>query len=157
MRTTVAIFEDITNSVLVRFALLFGGVKTIFLTYIFDDFQFAGFLFTLVLIDCALGLFFAIRSKDYDPRAFGRFLEKVFLYFAVLSMGHVISHYTIDGQEVRTLVFMKNSVYSFMIVREATSIMKHSGKRYPGFARAILKYFRGYNEEGLPETKQNKK
>jgi phage-related holin len=155
MRTILAAVKDLENPVLVALALIFGMVKTAFTTYVFDDWKFAGFLFTMVVIDSGLGIFFAVRHKDLDPKAFGKFLEKAFFYIALLSVGHVMTHYTVSGEEIKTFAFIKNTIYNGMLIREAASILKFGGSRFK-FLVGVLKYFRGFTDEGLPESTTKK-
>lgn len=152
MKTISAILQDFGNQALIGCSVFFGVIKVYFLKYIFADFEFAGFLFSMVIFDSLLGIFFAIRNKDFDPAAFGQFMEKFVIYMAVLAVGHVITHYTVDGKPVETFAFLKSTLYSAMLIREVASILKFVGKRFPGFLRDVLKYFRGYTSEGLPES-----
>lgn len=144
-------FKDLQNDALVGISIFCAVIKTFFLTYVFADFNFAASLVVIVLFDFGLGVYFALKEKDFDPKQFGTFLEKLVVYSAVLVAGHVLTNYEIDGQKNSMFVFIKTSLYTGMIIREVASILKFAGKRFPGFAKDVLKYFRGFTSEGLPE------
>lgn len=153
MKTIELIYEDAQNPFFVLLSLIFAFFKSFFLKYVFDDFEFANFLLWAIILDTVLGVFLAIRRKDIDTDAFGKMAEKIVIYAIILSFGHLVSNYTIDGQRELTFIMVKNTLYSGMIIREGISIMSMAGRRYPGLFKNVLKYFRSYSEQGIPNSK----
>lgn len=145
---------DMLSPTFVGVSMSLGLVKTFVSTYVFSDWKFAAFLFVVVGFDTALGVLKAIREKSLDTKGIGLFLEKIVLYCAVLAVGHVLVNYKIAGMSGQDLGYIRNTLYSAMLFREVLSILKHGASKYPGMFSQVLKYFKGYDQNGVPEKKE---
>lgn len=148
MKTIQSMFADLTNTSFIMATGIFATFKFFFGKFVFADWEFAGFLFTLVMVDTLLGTIRAIRNKDFDVKQFTEFVEKIILYSAGLAVGHVFSHYTVEGERILIFSFVRDSIYAALVIREAVSILAHLYARFPtAQLRKLLSYLRGYEVE----------
>lgn len=153
MKTIQSMFTDLTNTSFIMATGIFATFKFLFGKYVFADWEFAGFLFTLVMIDTLIGVFRAIRNRDFDIKELTEFVEKIVLYSAGLAVGHSISHYTTEGERILIFVFVKDAIYTALLIRETVSILLHIYKRFPSKELlGAIKYLRGYGTDKLKNS-----
>jgi phage-related holin len=117
--------------------------------YLFNDWEFASFLLTLVLIDTGLGIWGAIAKSDLSSKKFSGFFTKIILYFIFLCVIHIATNFTANGEKVSLLSWMDIFGYTALIVRESLSILEKlariDSKLLPSW---IAKRLRDFDDDG---------
>ena len=119
------------SKTVIAVSISLAAINDAFREYFFQDWQFAYYLAILILIDTILGLWRNLKSRTISSRGFARFFEKVALYFIVLILTHVLTHFRIEGEPVRLLGWIDDSFFVAMIIREAISILENIAVIYP--------------------------
>lgn len=143
----IAVFTD-PNSLMI--ASIFAGLKVTIDKYIYSDWEFAGFLVTLVVVDSVLGFYKAWKSKSISSRAFGRVMEKVLLYSCALIAGHVVT-VVFSSKPLMAGIFewFNNLLLAGIVVRESLSIFENIAEIKPGLLPAwLMKRFRLFDDSG---------
>ena len=142
-------FTNISDKHFLAFSAAFAGLKTVFDTYIFSDWQFVIFLFSLVIVDTILGTYKAWKSKTIESRAYSRLFEKILLYSGVLVTSHILISFPISGAPNGFFGWCDDVLYCAMIVREAISIFENVGEIKPDLLpKWILSRLKRFDESG---------
>lgn len=150
MKTVVVKFfsplADIyTLAVLAQSAVVLSFVEQ----YVFKDWKYLVFLLILIGVDTAFGFYRAWRDKRVESRAWGKVIEKLFLYAGLLVTFHVLLHFTVNGEAPGWFGAIEKAVYSYIIIREAISVVEHVSILRPGlFPLWILDRLAKYKESG---------
>ncbi|QIX60873.1 phage holin family protein [Hymenobacter sp. BT18] len=125
--------------------------------YLFDDWQFLGFLFTLIMVDTGTGLLRSWRQRNVSSRAFSRIFLKVIIYLAMLVLSHIMTHFTVHGEQNVIFKWFDTFVYSVMMAREALSLLENLAAIEPTLIpKALLKRLALFAEDpdaGMRELK----
>lgn len=109
--------------------------RELFAKYIFNDWQFVGFLFVLITADTFFAMLKVIRIQGWRALSFReseRFLIKCFLYFGVLVLAHVLGNFLIHGKPFALFTWVEYFLCSYMIAREGFSVAKNINSISPG-------------------------
>lgn len=110
--------------------------RELFAKYIFNDWQFVGFLFVLITADTIFATLKVIRTQGWRSLSFKeseRFLIKCFLYFGVLVLAHVLGNFTIHGKPFTYFTWVEYFLCSYMIAKEGFSVAKNINSVGPRF------------------------
>ncbi|MVT11388.1 phage holin family protein [Chitinophaga tropicalis] len=114
--------------------------------YVFSDWEFLKFLFVIVSVDTALGLFKAIRQRQVSSKGFGMVLRKIIIYTSALVATSALTKFTVSGAPQVAFSFLGNVVFSAIMVREAISIFENIAEIDPGVLPGwILKYLQKFD------------
>ena len=117
--------------------------------YIFGDWEYLTFLILLIVGDTLLGVYLHWRNKSISADAWWKIGDKLITYMSLVIAIHILSHFTIDGVEVRALQWTKYLGYSGMIVKEAISIVTNVGKINSKLVpNALLKRLKDFDNKG---------
>jgi phage-related holin len=106
-------------------SFLGGGLITIIETFIFQDWTFLAFLSVLVMLDTALGFLVHWLKGTISSKGFSNLFVKIIIYFSMLILTHVLTHFMVDGQVLRLFSFFDEAVLSAIILRESISIVEN--------------------------------
>ena len=149
MKTLNSMFANISDKHFLAVSAAFAGIKTVFDTYIFSDWQFVLFLITLVVVDTVLGTYKAYVKKTLESRAYARLFEKIMLYGAILITSHVLISFPISGTATGLFDWVDDVLYCAMMVREAISIFENVGEIKPNLLPAwVLARLKKFDESG---------
>jgi toxin secretion/phage lysis holin len=106
--------------------------------YFFADWQFAGFLFTLILVDTATGVLRSWQKKQVSSRAFSRIFIKCLVYLLLLILAHVMTSFTIKGEVNVVFQWFDTFIYCAMMAREALSVLENLATVAPELVPKVL-------------------
>jgi phage-related holin len=113
--------------------------RELFAKYVFNDWQFFGFLFVLIVLDTILAMMKVVRAQGWRGLSFKEangFLVKCFLYFSVLVMAHSMGNFTVHGEPFTAFTWVDYFLYSYMIAKEALSVAKNVNSIKPDWVPA---------------------
>ncbi|MCA8831965.1 bacteriophage holin [Hymenobacter pini] len=116
--------------------------------YLFDDWQFLGFLMVLIVVDTITGVFRSWRQRQVSSRAFSRIFTKVLIYLALLVLAHVMTNFTVHGKVNVLFQWFDTFIYSAMMAREALSLLENLAGIEPTLIpKALLKRLAQFSED----------
>ncbi|SHL26362.1 bacteriophage holin [Hymenobacter psychrotolerans] len=116
--------------------------------YLFDDWEFAGFLFTLIVVDTATGVLRSWRQHKVSSRAFSRIFLKVLIYMVLLILAHVMTSFKVQGEENMVFKWFDTFIYCAMMAREALSVLENLAAIEPTLIpKALLKRLAQFSED----------
>lgn len=118
------------------FALFFAIFRELFAKYVFNDWDFVGFLFVLVLGDTVFGIIRSIKQNGFRSLSFSeaeKLLIKVFLYFGVLVLSHVMGSFTVHGKVNTMYTWIDSVLYGYIITKESFSLAKNINGIKPAY------------------------
>lgn len=119
------------------------------LQYIYQDWEFAKWIAVAVIVDTLLGIAKHLVHKDASSEDFwSKFCKKIFVYMLLLITANILTNYTVGGNVVGTTQWMGTYLCTYMIIREAISVMENANAIIPIFPKSIIKRFRDFNEKG---------
>ena len=125
--------------------------------YVFHDWEFIKYLVVLIVIDTVVSWVFHIKQKDFSSKGFGMILVKLFSYVALLTLGHVLSSFTIQNDEVTTFTWINSLICTSLLIREGISIVENVSKLNPNFVPSWLrKVLKDFDENGFARKPQDK-
>lgn len=117
--------------------------------YVFHDWEFVKYLIIMICIDTAISWVYHIKEKDFSSKGFGMIFVKLFSYFALLSVGHVLSSYTVDGNASETFSWINSLICTSLLIRESISIVENVSKLNPNLVPLWLrKVLKDFDENG---------
>lgn len=117
--------------------------------YFYQDWEFAKWIAVAVTLDTILGIVKHLIHKDASSEDFwGKFSKKIFVYILLLILANVLTNYTVGGNVVGTTQWMGTYLCTYMIVREAISVMENANAIFPVIPKSIIKRFKDFNEKG---------
>ena len=136
------------------FAVWFAIFAELFSKYIFDDWKFVGFLFVLVMLDTFFGTWKVIKYDGWRALSLTqgeRFIVKVFLYFGVLVLSHVLTSFTIHDKPNFLFTWIDVVLYGYMVAKEALSVARNINAIDPAYVPPfILKRLNKFMGTGNP-------
>lgn len=92
--------------------------------YLWNDWQYVGFLVTLIIIDTILGMLASKigRGEPITSTKMTGMILKVIIYFCYLVAVNVAMNFTVDGAKLNLFEFLKVALYTSPILRELKSI-----------------------------------
>ncbi|MEO6285835.1 MAG: phage holin family protein [Dyadobacter sp.] len=117
--------------------------RELFTRYIFKDWDFVGFLFALILFDTFFATLKVIRATGWRSLSFKeaeKFLVKIFLYFGVLSLSHILGNFTIHGKanDYSFFTWVDTFLYFYLITKEALSVARNINSNSPAYVPPFL-------------------
>lgn len=117
--------------------------------YIYNDWEFARFLVTLIIVDTVLSVIKHLLHKDASSEDFWKGTsKKVFVYMVLLIVANVMSNFNVNGHHVSATAWMGDYLCVAMLVREAISIIENSNAIYPWLPVKVLKRLKDFGEDG---------
>lgn len=124
--------------------------------YIFGDWEFLKYLVVLICIDTLISWIYHIIHKDFSSKGIGMIFIKLIVYASLLIVGHVLGHFTIDGQESITFTWFRSLMCTALLVRESISIIENVGKLNPNLVPLqIRKILKDFDENGRVNNFEN--
>lgn len=123
---------------------LYATLLLYFETYVFNDWQFAISLLTLITIDTILAVWDARKRNAISSRDWAKIFDKLKTYFLLLVAAKAATYYKVGGVDNNLLTWVNNAICAAMIVRELISILENCGKLgfiVPAWILAKLKDF----------------
>lgn len=119
------------------------------LKYVYQDWEFAKWIGVAVIVDTILGIAKHWIHKDASSEDFwSKFSKKIFVYMLLLITANLLTNYTVGGNVVGTTQWMGTYLCTYMIIREAISVMENANAIYPVIPKSIIKRFKDFNEKG---------
>ena len=119
------------------------------LKYVYQDWEFAKWIGVAVIVDTILGIAKHWIHKDASSEDFwSKFSKKIFVYMLLLILANLLTNYTVGGNVVGTTQWMGTYLCTYMIIREAISVMENANAIYPVIPKSIIKRFKDFNEKG---------
>jgi len=117
--------------------------------YVFSDWEYMMFLIILMVLDTLLGVYKHAKLRTISSSAWSKVIDKMVSYFSLLIIVHVMSHFTIDGEEIVVLNWVKYLAYSSLIVKESISVIENVGAISPKFVpKNLLKKLKEFDKDG---------
>lgn len=117
--------------------------------YFYQDWEFAKWIGVAVVVDTLLGIAKHVIHKDVSSEDFWRkFLKKIVGYAALMILSNVLVNYTVQGSPVGATQWMGTYLCTFMMVREAISIIENVNAIVRIVPKSIIKRFKDFNEKG---------
>ena len=95
--------------------------------YVFDDWEFLGFLMVLILFDTVLGFWKHYKRNTISSDGFGDFFSKIAVYGSMLILCHVATHFEINDKQNIVFNWLPYIIYSGIILREGISYVENLG------------------------------
>jgi phage-related holin len=92
--------------------------------YIFSDWEFAIFLFIMMMLDTFVGIWKHWIKKDISSEGFSHFFTKFIIYSITLILVHNMTNYTEVGETNGFFGWIDNIIYALLMAREALSILE---------------------------------
>jgi len=93
-------------------------------TFVFEDWVFAGHLLVIISLDTILGVWAALKKKNFSSVGFGRLFPKLLIYLVLLIATHNATFF-FKSQGADFLIKMLDStVYAAIVVREYISLLE---------------------------------
>ena len=117
--------------------------------YVYQDWEFAKWIAVAVIVDTILGFGKHWLHKEASSEDFWyKFAKKIFVYMLLLITANLLTNYTVQGNVVGTTQWMGTYLCTYMIIREAISVMENANAIIPIFPKSIIKRFKDFNEKG---------
>lgn len=101
--------------------------------YIYHDTDYLIWLCVLITLDTVLGVIKHWIKSDISSDGFGAFGKKILIYSSVLILSNCMMHFTIEGSAPVYTSWFGTFCCSYMMVREALSIVENIEAIKPGF------------------------
>lgn len=119
------------------------------LKYVYQDWEFAKWIAVAVVIDTILGIVKHLVHKDASSEGFFvKFSKKILVYILLMILANVLTNYTVGGSVVGTTQWMGTYLCTYMMVREAISVMENANAIVPIFPKSIIRRFKDFNDKG---------
>lgn len=117
--------------------------------YVYQDWEFAKWIGVAVIVDTLLGFAKHWIHKEASSEDFwSKFSKKIFVYMLLLITANFLTNYTVQGNVVGTTQWIGTYLCTYMIIREAISVMENANAIIPIFPKSIIKRFKDFNEKG---------
>lgn len=123
--------------------------------YIFSDWEFLFFLFVLMFLDTATGIWKHWLKGTVSSQGFGGVIVKTIVYGVFLIVIHVFVSFPKKPLVAELLVWLENVGYLAIIVREGISIIENLEAIKPGLIpKWLTKRLKDFDEHGnIPAEK----
>jgi phage-related holin len=128
-------------------------ISHLFNKYVLSDWNYVGYLITLIVLDTLTGLYAAWRTSWIVSFRLRAICEKIWYYFVALVVVHVVSAHQVDGEinkffELAVPMF-KGFMYFALIFAEVLSIDENADKVGRAFLpKALRKKIKTIKETG---------
>lgn len=117
--------------------------------YVYQDWEFAKWIGVAVAIDTLIGLLKHLVHKDASSENFfAKFSKKIAVYILLLILSNILTNFTVNGSNVGTTDWMGTYLCTYMLVREAISVMENANAIIPIFPKSLIKRFKDFNDKG---------
>lgn len=118
------------------------------LRYVYQDWEFAKWIAMAIALDTALGIVKAGVKKDISSESFWqKFSKKIFVYICLLILSNVMQNYTVNGSNVGATEWIGSYLCTFMLVREAISILENVNAITPIVPKWVLDRMREFTDK----------
>lgn len=107
--------------------------------YVFNDWGFIVSLAVFVALDSAIGFVAAIKNKRLNSSKMGTLVPKVLQYAALLIVTHGLTYFKVHGESNVLFKAVDYATYSYIMAREALSIIENITMIDPKFAPKWLR------------------
>ena len=130
-------------------AIPFSPIIACFEKYVFGDWEFVKYLVAAMAIDTALGFVHHLLKKDFSIEGFEKILIKIICYGSALAVAHILSSFTVLGDQIIGFIWFRTTIYTALLVRECLSILNNIDKIKPDIIPPrIKKHLKYYDETG---------
>mgnify|MGYP005753453697 CR=1 FL=1 len=124
--------------------------------YFFNDWVFLQGLLILMAIDFLWGFSLAWRAHTISQQGFAKLGKKLSEYATLLVLGHVLLNARSGGEPLPVFAYFTVAIHSYLMVREAISILEKIAKSNPGLVpKWILDRLKIYRDSGKIDPKDN--
>jgi len=121
--------------------------------YIFADWEFAIFLFIMMMLDTMVGIWKHWVRKTISSEGFSAFFTKFIVYAVTLVLVHNLTNYTEVGEKNGLFSWIDNIIYALLMAREALSILEGmveiNENLLPKWVRThLMKSLKDFDESG---------
>lgn len=123
------------------FAIFITVFRELFAKYIFNDWEFVGFLFIAIILDTFFATLSVVKNqgvKSLSMKEAEKFLIKIFLYFGTLILSHILGKFTIHGKPNNYFTWIDTFLYSYMMAKEALSVFRNINSVSPSFISNVF-------------------
>ena len=107
--------------------------------YLFHDWEYMSWLLIAVAIDTVLGLWKHFKTKDANSKDFwNAFAIKIAVYMLLMILANLLQYVTVHGERVTAVGWISEYICTYMIVREAFSVVENIQAIYPIFPEAFV-------------------
>ncbi len=118
-------------------AALWAATYAVVAQYVFNDWNFAGSLMVLVMVDTATGIRASLVLRQHQSGRLRQVFSKLFQYGAALVCCHVLTSHLVDGHANTIFQVVapgfKASLYLLLLWTETISIEENLNKTGQGF------------------------
>lgn len=126
------------------------------LRYVYQDWEFARWIAMAIVLDTLLGMVKAIMHKDLSSDEFWhKFWKKIVGYLALMILSNILTNYTVGGQVVGATQWIGTYLCSYMLIREAISVLENVNAIIPIAPKWLLECMKDFNEKGEYINKKN--
>ena len=120
-----------------------------FMKYVYQDWEFAKWIGVAVAVDTLIGLLKHLVHKDASSESFfAKFSKKIAVYILLLILANILTNFTVNGSAVGATDWMGTYLCTYMLVREAISVIENANAVIPIFPKNFIKRFKDFNEKG---------
>lgn len=135
-----------TNAVAFAFSVPISTVVFYFEKYLWNDWEFAGFLLVAVCADTLAGVIAAFVRREFSLKVFFRKVAiKAFVYTVILVLMHLLKSAKPDGEEIPAAKYFYMLVMASMLIKEIlgafVNMSKFSDHPLLAFVRKYLADF----------------
>lgn len=117
--------------------------------YVYQDWEFAKWIGVAVAVDTLIGLLKHLVHKDASSESFfAKFSKKIAVYILLLILTNLLTNFTVNGSSVGATDWMGTYLCTYMLVREAISIIENANAIIPIFPKSLIKRFKDFNDKG---------
>lgn len=126
--------------------------------YIYTDWEFAKWIGVAIILDTILGFAKHLIHKDSNSDDFwAGFCKKICAYIALMILSNVLTNFRVNGSIIGETQWMGSYLCTFMMVREAISVLENINAIVKILPVGLLKRFRDFNDSGeYINSKKNK-
>lgn len=120
-----------------------------FSRYLYQDWEFAKWIFLAVILDTILGVVKHLLHKDACSESFfSKFGKKIAVYIVLLILSNILTNYTVQGSVVGATQWIGTYLCVFMMVRETFSCVENIQAIYPIFPTSFVRRLKDFNDKG---------
>lgn len=119
------------------------------LKYVYQDWEFARWIAVAIILDTVLGMVRAFVHKDLSSDVFwAKFWKKMVGYLSLMILSNILTNYTVQGEVVGATQWMGTYLCSYMLIREAISVIEKVNAIVPMAPTWLLERMKDFNEKG---------
>lgn len=118
-------------------------IQTFSQEFIFADWQYLTYLGVIFTVDTVTGFMKAYKRGNVSSKGWGQVIKKMVIYFCVLILAHVLTHFKIGGETSPLFVWVDDFAYTSLLIKEAISILENIAAINPAWVPdRLLKYLK---------------